>query len=120
MKKVILAIFALAISTTLSFAQNTNKTENYAEPTSQQRADRAKMIESAKVEAQKEMERLDKELKLNDKQKQAIYGITMKMSVAKQSGNMDAAKIAEMKDAEFKYTLTAEQYQKYKTLSAVK
>jgi|GEM_PF-4566069 len=120
MKKLFLAASILAISNTMLLAQNTNKTNNYHEPTAQERTDRVKMVDEAKAQAQKEMESMDKELKLNDKQKIAFVGITTKMLIAKKTGAMDATQIAEVKDKEFKYLLTAEQYQKYKTISANK
>ena len=120
MKKLFLAASIIALSNTMLLAQNTNKTNNYHEPTAQERTDRVKMVDEAKAQAQKEMESLDKELKLNDKQKIAVAGITTKMLIAKKGGNMDAAQIADIKDKEFKYILTAEQYQKYKALSVNK
>jgi hypothetical protein len=75
------------------------------------------MQEVAKVNAQKEVDRLEKPLQLSENQKQAVYGITMKWSMVGQSGNMDKKKVQEMKEDQLKHALTPEQFTKYKAMT---
>ncbi len=119
MKKVILALSLLATTSVISLAQN--KTTSAPAPAVQQPLiGREQLQETAKVTAQKEVDRLEKPLQLTDNQKQAVYGITMKWSMVGQQGNMSKQKVQEMKEDQLKHALTPEQYAKYKTMNSTK
>jgi len=117
MKKLILAISLLAITGTISFAQdkNTSAPAPIAAPSPQ--VDRGPMQEKGRVYAQSEVDRLQKPLQLTDRQKEAVYSISLKYSMVLQSGGIDKQKAQEMKETQLKTTLTPEQFTKYKALS---
>ena len=113
MKKIIFAISLLAITGTLSFAQD----KTTSTPAVQTQVGRDQMNEKGKAYAEKEVSRLEKPLKLDDKQKQAVYSISLKWNLMDQMGNMPKGKVQEMKESQLKTTLTPEQFAKYKALT---
>lgn len=124
MKNLLFTIAIVVTTFTVSSAQDQNTAAKANTVTASQQPHRAKMIDLAKIDAQKEVDRLDKALTLDQKQKEAVYGTMMKVSLSKQQMGQEHPEIIKQMDQyqaeQYKHIFTADQLQKYKGVSATR